>query len=454
MEVIKIDKNICTGCQECTKVCPVNAIEGEHGEPQTINEDKCIRCGQCVQKCKSFVSAAIDGEAAYEKVREERGLPNTVKEPLFAAHNVCHIKEIKEALANPSKICVVHAAPAVRVALGEEFGLESGADETGRMIAALYALGFDHVYDANFAADLTIMEEGTELISRVTKGTGKLPMITSCCPGWVSYMEKNFPELKDHLSTCKSPQQMQGALEKTYGASKLNVDGGSIYTVSIMPCTAKVFESHREEMWDSGHRDVDNVLTTRELAYMIKEADIDYLNLEPKNPESLLGNYTGAGAIFGVTGGVMEAAIRTGYELITKEKIDDVKVEAVRGYDGVRYNDIQVGDLTLKVGVICGLKNAEETLNAIKAGKADAHFIEIMACPQGCISGGGQPKLLEDTDKDATYDARRSAIYGHDESLPLRKSHENPDVKALYEEFLGEPNSEKAHHLLHTEYCK
>lgn len=453
MDVIKIDKNICTGCQECTNVCPAYAIEGEHGQPQTINEDKCIRCGQCVQKCKACVSPAMDGQETYDKVREERKLPKTVKEPLFAAYNVSHIDEVNEALANPSKICVVHAAPAVRIALGEEFGVDPGSIETGRMIAALYALGFDHVYDANFAADLTIMEEGTELINRVTKNTGKLPMITSCCPGWVSFLEKNYPELKDHLSTCKSPQQMQGAIEKTYVADKLKIDGGSMYTVSIMPCTAKIFESRREEMWDSGHRDIDNVLTTRELAYMIKEAGIDYLNLEPKSYETVAGTYSGAGAIFGVTGGVMEAAIRTGYELITGKSLDDVKIEAVRGYDGVRFGQIQAGDLTLKVCVVTGLANVNDVLAKITRGELDVHFIEVMACPQGCISGGGQPKLLEDIDREATFEARRGGIYKHDEHLPIRKSHENPEIKALYDEFLGSPNSEKAHHLLHTEYC-
>ena len=453
MEVIKIDKNICTGCQECTKVCPAYAIEGEHGQPQTINEDRCIRCGQCVQKCKAFVSPAMDGLEKYEKVRKERKLPDSVKEPLFAAHNVSRIDEVIQALDNPFKTVLVHAAPAVRVALGEEFGLKPGSDETGRMCAALYACGFDHVYDANFAADLTIMEEGTELISRVTKQSGKLPMITSCCPGWVSFLENAYPELKDHLSTCKSPQQMQGAIEKTYGAKKLKIESAAIYTVSIMPCTAKAFESHRDEMWDSGHRDVDCVLTTRELAYLIKMRGIDYLSLEPKNFESIMGNYSGAGAIFGVTGGVMEAAIRTGYELITGKAIEDVNVTSVRGKEGVRYSTIKVGDLDLKVAVVTGLKNVIEVLESIKQGKCDCHFIEVMACPQGCISGGGQPKLLEDTDREETFDARRKAIYAHDEGLPLRKSHENPDIKALYEEFLGEPNSEKAHHLLHTTYC-
>ena len=453
MDFITIDKDICTGCQECSKVCPVSAIEGEHGKPQTINQNKCIRCGQCVQKCKSYVSPAIDGNEKYEAVRNARRLPESVSEPLFAAYNMSRVQDVFAALDNPSKICVVHAAPAVRVALGEEFGLKPGSIEDKRMAAALYALGFEHVYDANFAADLTIMEEGTELINRVTKGTGVLPMITSCCPGWVSYLEKNRPQLKDHLSTCKSPQQMQGAIEKTYGAKKLKVDGGSIYTVSVMPCTAKQAEAFRDEMWDSGHRDIDAVITTRELAYMIKEKGIDYLSLESRDFENVLGNYSGAGAIFGVTGGVMEAAIRTGYELISGKKLDNLEIENVRGEDGVRYGEVKIDNLTLKVVVVTGLKNVESVLDRIEKQELDAHFIEVMACPQGCISGGGQPKLIEDTDFAEVIGLRREAIYRHDKECEIRKSHENPDVKALYDEYLGEIGGEKAHHLLHTEYC-
>ncbi len=454
MEYIKIDANICTGCQECSKVCPANAISGEPGMPQTIDETKCIHCGQCVQKCKAYISPDVDGLKKYYDTRNERKLPESVKEPLFAAYNVSHIEEVIKNLNNPSKCCVAFCAPAVRVAIAEEFGIPAGRVDAGKLSSALKEIGFDHVYDVNFAADVTIMEEGTELINRVTKNTGVLPMFTSCCPGWVTYMENNFPDMKDHLSSCKSPQQMQGAIEKSYGAKLIHMDPACMYTVSIMPCTAKQFESSRNEMWDSGYRDVDVVLTTRELAYLIKERGIDYLNLPDGEFEQSLGCYTGAGAIFGVTGGVMEAAIRTGYEVITGKELNNLDITEVRGEEGFRTAEIKVTDeLTLKVGIVTGLTNIEEIVNKIRNKELDLHFIEVMACPQGCISGGGQPKILCDYDKDATFKQRRKAIYEHDSSLPIRKSHENPSVKVLYDEFLKEPNSEEAHHLLHTTYC-
>lgn len=453
MKVIDIDKNICTGCRECAKVCPAYAIVGEQGKPQSIDTDKCIMCGQCVQKCKSYVSVLTHGADAYEKVRAERHLPESVQEPLFAAYNVCHLDEVKKALADPNVITVVQSAPAVRVGIAEDFGAPLGTLADGKLAAALRKVGFDYVYDTNFAADLTIMEEGTELITRVTKG-GTLPMITSCCPGWVSFLERNYPELKAHLSSCKSPQQMFGALVKTYGAQINQIEPQKIYSVAIMPCTCKEFECNREEMKDSGYRDVDVVLTIRELAYLIKDMGIDFMALKDEEFDHPMGDYTGAGNIFGVTGGVMEAAIRTGYELITGEPIPQIEVNPVRGTDGFRQAAMQVGDLTLKVGVVTGLKNVVPVLEAIKAEKLDLHFIEVMACPEGCVSGGGQPKLLEDTDVAAAYAARRANTFVHDENLPIRKSHENPSIQKLYKEYLEEPNGHISHHLLHTEYCK
>ena len=308
--IISIDKDLCTGCQECIKVCPAYAIEGEAGKPHEIKSDKCVMCGQCVQVCKSYASIIDKGFKFVEEKRKERNLPDTIKEPVFAAYNVCEIERVKTALKDKSKFTMVQCAPAVRVAIGEEFGLELGTLTPGKMAAALKALNFDRVYDTNFSADLTIMEEGTELIKRITEG-GTLPMFTSCCPAWVKFMENNYPELTDHLSSCKSPQQMGGAVFKTYGAQINNIDASAIYSVAIMPCTCKKYECDRPEMDSSGYRDVDAVLTTRELAYLIKDMGIDFNNLNEEKFESPLGTYTGAGTIFGVTGGVMEAALRT-----------------------------------------------------------------------------------------------------------------------------------------------
>ena len=438
--IVAIDKNICTGCRECAEVCPAYAIVGEQGEPQTIDESRCVRCGQCVQKCKSYVSVLTHGKDAYERVKKERHIPDCVQEPLFAAHAVCNVDKVKAALADKEKFTIVQCAPAVRVAIAEEFGEELGSLTPGKLSAALHALGFDRVYDTNFPADVTIMEEGTELVKRITEG-GVLPMFTSCCPAWVKFLENNYPELKDHLSSAKSPQQIGGAIFKTYGAQLEGKTGADIYSVSVMPCTCKEFECSRPEMKDSGYQDVDVAITTRDLAWMIRDMG---------RP---LGVYTGAGAIFGVTGGVMEAAIRTGYELVTGQPIPDVEVTAVRGTEGFRTSTLKVGDLNLKVGVVTGLKNVIPVLEAVKNGTLDLHFIEVMTCPEGCVSGGGQPKMLMDTDQKEAYAARREAIFAHDRELPYRKSHENPAIKKVYEEFLEEPNSHIAHHLLHTTYC-
>lgn len=452
MTVITIDQELCTGCQECTKVCPAFAIEGEPGQPQTINTDRCVMCGQCVQKCKSYLSVFEHGKEAYEAKKKERGLPETVQEPLFAAYNVCHLNELKAALADPEKYTIVQAAPAVRVGIAEDFGMDLGTLAAGKLAAGLRRLGFDRVYDANFAADLTIMEEGTELVERVTKG-GVLPMFTSCCPAWVTFMERNYPEIKNHLSSCKSPQQMGGAVFKSYGAQMDKVEGSKVYSVAVMPCTCKEFECNRIEMKDSGWQDVDVAITTRELSYLLKEKQIDFASLPEEEFDMPLGDYTGAGAIFGVTGGVMEAAIRTGYELITGQEIPDVRVDAVRGTEGFRTAEMQVGDLTLKVGVVTGLKNVIPVIEAMKAGELDLHFIEVMTCPEGCVSGGGQPKLLVDTKVPEAYANRRAALFEHDEKLPRRKSHENPAIVKIYEEFLEKPNGSISHHLLHTTYC-
>lgn len=452
MTVVTIDQNLCTGCKECTKVCPTLAIEGLLHQPQQIAEARCVMCGQCVQKCKSYVSIAEHGQAAYDRVRQERGLPETVTEPLFAAYNVCHLDEVKKALADPGRFTVVQCAPAVRVAIAEDFGAPLGDLAAGKMAAALRRIGFDRVYDTNFAADVTIMEEGSELIDRVKNG-GLLPMFTSCCPAWVKYLENNYPEQRHHLSTCKSPQQMEGPLIKTYGAKLMNVAPEKIYSVSVMPCTCKQFESSRPEMADSGYRDVDVVITTRELAWLIKDMGIDFNALPEEDFDSPLGDYSGAAEIFGVTGGVMEAALRTGYELITGQPIPAVDIAAVRGSDGFRTAEVAVGDLTLKVGIVTGLEHVKPVMEDLKAGKLDLHFVEVMTCPQGCVTGGGQPKLLVDTDKEEAYRARTASTYSHDKALPIRKSHENPSVKKLYADFLKKPLGKESHKLLHTAYA-
>ncbi|MDR1296433.1 MAG: [FeFe] hydrogenase, group A [Deltaproteobacteria bacterium] len=452
MTVIAIDQNVCTGCQECTKICPNLAIEGLPRQPQKIDENKCVMCGQCVQKCKSYVSVAEHGFGAHALVRKERGLPESVVEPLFAAHNVTHIMEVKKALADPNAYTMVQSAPAVRAAIAEDFGAPLGDLAAGRLAAALRKLGFDRVFDTNYAADVTIMEEGSELIDRVKNG-GVLPMFTSCCPAWVKYLELNYPELRSHLSSCKSPQQMEGALFKTYGAAVLKTPPEKVFSVSVMPCTAKQYECSRPEMNDSGFRDVDVVLTTRELAWLIKDAGIDFVGLQNEKFDLPMGDYTGAGEIFGVTGGVMEAALRTGYELITGKAIPAIDITAVRGIDGFRTAEIAVGDLTLKVGIVTGLKNVKPVMESLKAGQLDLHFVEVMTCPVGCVTGGGQPKLVVETDFEEAYKQRISATYDHDKELPIRKSHENPSVKKLYADFLKKPLGEKSHKLLHTTYC-
>ncbi len=450
--IINIDKDICTGCRECAEICPAYAINGEQGKPQEIDYDKCVMCGQCVQKCKSYLSLIEQGQEAYNKKRAERNLPESVKEPLFAAYNNCNINKVRAALADKDVFTVVQCAPAVRVGIAEDFGNQLGSLAAKKLAASLRKLGFDRVYDTNFTADLTIMEEGTELIQRITKKKGKLPMFTSCCPAWVTFLERNYPELKDHLSSCKSPQQM-GAVFKTYGAKIDNADPSKMFVVSVMPCTCKEFECNREEMKDSGYKDVDVAITTRELAYLLKDMNIDFNALPDEDYDQPLGVYTGAGTIFGATGGVMEAAIRTGYELITGNPVPEIDIDAVRGGEGFRTATLKVGDLELKVGIVSGLKNVVPVLDDLQSGKLDLHFIEVMTCPVGCVSGGGQPKLLLDSDKPAAYASRTKATYDHDKELSLRKSHENPEITKIYDEFLGKPNGEVSHHLLHTKYC-
>ncbi|MBC2582332.1 [FeFe] hydrogenase, group A [Clostridium sp. DJ247] len=449
--IINIDKELCTGCRRCAEVCPVNAIEGQEGKPQAVNTNRCVVCGQCVQICSVYASNFQEDITARNIKLHERGMLPSVKEPLFAAYNAGNARQVKDALADSNLYKIVQCAPAVRVALAEEFGLPLGALTPGKMAAALRRLNFNRIYDTNFAADLTIMEEGSELIKRVTEQSN-LPMFTSCCPAWVKFAEQEYPELLNHLSSCKSPQQMAGVLFKTYGAKIDDVDPSKIFSVAIMPCTCKQFECDRPEMKDSEYKDVDIVLTTRELAQLIKDKNIDFINLPDEEFDSPLGNYSGAGTIFGATGGVMEAALRTGYELITKQTIPSIDLDFIRGSEGIRTANVKFGELELKVAVVSGLKNVVPLLEDLKNGKCDFHFIEVMTCPEGCVSGGGQPKLLLEEYREVAYKERKKAIYSHDFKLELRKSHENPAIKRLYEEFLGEPLGHQSHHLLHTKY--
>ena len=450
--IVEIDKNICTGCRECAEVCPAYAIVGEQGEPQTIDESRCVRCGQCVQKCKSYVSVLTHGKDAYERVKKERHIPDCVQEPLFAAHAVCNADKVKQPLRIRRSLLLSSARQQSGLLLRRNSEKNSVLLPRENFPPPFMRWASTECMIPNFPADVTIMEEGTELVKRITEG-GVLPMFTSCCPAWVKFLENNYPELKDHLSSAKSPQQIGGAIFKTYGAQLEGKTGADIYSVSVMPCTCKEFECSRPEMKDSGYQDVDVAITTRDLAWMIRDMGIDWNSLEEMDFDRPLGVYTGAGAIFGVTGGVMEAAIRTGYELVTGQPIPDVEVTAVRGTEGFRTSTLKVGDLNLKVGVVTGLKNVIPVLEAVKNGTLDLHFIEVMTCPEGCVSGGGQPKMLMDTDQKEAYAARREAIFAHDRELPYRKSHENPAIKKVYEEFLEEPNSHIAHHLLHTTYC-
>src|SRR5690554_4977887 len=320
------------------------------------------------------------------------------------------------------------------------------------MVAALRRLGFDRVFDTDFAADLTIMEEGTELLNRLNNG-GKLPLITSCSPGWIKYCEHNYPEFLDNLSTCKSPHQMMGAVVKSYYAEKNNIDPSNIFVVSIMPCTAKKFEAARPELSATGYPDVDVVLTTRELAKMIKQAGIDFVKLDDEEFDPTLGDSTGAAVIFGATGGVMEAALRTVSEIVTGKPLENLEIHAVRGLEGVKEVELPLGDITVKAAVAHGTANAKALLEKVKSGEKEYHFIEVMGCPGGCVTGGGQPIVPAQVQMEIDVrKARAAAIYDEDRSLPVRKSHENESVKKVYAEYLGEPNSHKAHELLHTHY--
>ena len=430
------DFNKCILCRRCVATCKnvqgIGAIDcinrgfescistvGDH----SLNDVNCTFCGQCIQSC-----------------------------PTGALHEKESLNEVWVKLKDPDTYVVVQTAPSIRVALGEEFGMDIGTNVEGKMITALKRLGFDKVFDTNTGADFTIMEEANEFVERF-KAEDNLPMMTSCCPGWVRYIEENYPELLPHLSSCKSPHQMFGALIKSYYAKKENIDPSKIYVVSVMPCIAKKFERERPEMKNNGLYDVDNVITTRELAKMIKQANINFEKLEDSKFDDPMGEATGAGAIFGTTGGVMEAALRTAQDLLTGKDLDRINFEAVRGGKGIKKATVNIAGKEIKVVAASGLKNARKILEEIKQGKADYQFIEIMACPGGCIMGGGQPikssKIRSEVD---VRKLRAESLYTIDEKSTIRKSHENPVLKKIYKDYLEEPGSYRAHKLLHTHY--
>ncbi|MCR5388506.1 MAG: [FeFe] hydrogenase, group A [Lachnospiraceae bacterium] len=438
-----------------------------------LDTSKCILCGRCIARCKKAHGNGVLGfiNRGFETVVGPAGNISLADSPCLMCGqcvNVCptgalmaktEIDKIDFAMAE-GKHVIVQTAPAVRVGLGEEFGLPIGTAVTGKMVAALRRLGFAKVYDTDFGADLTIMEEATELLTRIKEG-GKLPMMTSCSPGWINFIETYYDDLLPHLSSCKSPHEMQGAIIKSYYAKVNNIDPKDIFVVSVMPCTAKKFEKERPQLVNKdGLKDVDAVLTVRELADMIKRAGILFNRLpDEEYDQDLMGVYTGAGVIFGVTGGVMEAALRTAYFVLEGKEHEAIKFEEVRGFEGVKEASFTLGGQTLNIAVTSGMANAKILLDDIRAGKSKYHFIEVMCCPGGCINGGGMPIVRpaflpnEEPDIMDTYREKRAkALYGEDEKNALRQSHNNPQVKELYDRFLGEPNSHLAHELLHTTY--
>lgn len=455
-----------------------DAFAGEKSEPtfDTVspgivrNTSKCVLCGRCVETCMKVQGLGVLGymnrgfktkvAPIYDKSFDDVNCMQCGQCinvcPVGALHEKEEIHYVIEALNDPQKHVVVQTAPAVRGALGEEFGMPIGTRVTGKMVHALKLVGFDKVYDTNFGADLTIMEEGYEFLNRL-QNQGTLPMITSCSPGWVNYVEHEYPDLLDHLSTCKSPHMMLGAMVKSVYAEAKGIDPRDIYVVSIMPCVAKKGEKQRAENKTSPYQDVDAVLTTRELAKLIKMFGINFRDLKDDDfDQDLFGEYSGAGVIFGASGGVMEAALRTVADILAHEDLSMIDYHAVRGVEGIKESTIKIGEQTLKVAVAQSMALAKPLLDDMRNGVSPYHFIEIMGCPGGCINGGGQP-YVNATIRNSGFNfkqARAKALYDEDISLPVRKSHKNSQIQNLYKNYLGEPNSEKAHHLLHTHYTK
>ena len=428
---------------------------------------KCILCKRCVATCKNIQGiSAISVAGRGHNARIACAFDNSISDSICTLCGQCieacpvgalkekdSIKELREKLNNKDLYVVVQTAPAVRVALGEEFGMKIGSNVTGKMVAALKRLGFDKVFDTNTGADFTIMEEGTEFIQRLNNN-GVFPMITSCSPGWINFIEINYPELLNHLSSCKSPHEMFGAIIKSYYAERENIDPKKIVMVSVMPCIAKKYEAKREQLQNDNLQNVDIVITTRELARMIKQNNIDFVNLEEEKFDSPMGEATGAAAIFGTTGGVMEAALRTVEDILTGKNLEKIEYTQIRGEKGIKEATLNINGKDIKIAVAHGLKNARIIMEEIKSGKSPYHFVEIMACPGGCVMGGGQP--IHSSKERELIDIRAlraSALYTIDEKSVIRKSHENPVLQKIYKEYLGEPGGHRAHELLHTSYA-